>query len=100
MNGKNASPNIFAIVNAFHSESSSDSEHCKDEISFTKNPKINKKIFSIYLEKVELSIGIQMAILRFQHLNFYDYTKNKRKFFAELLSSPLIQPCLSKRALS
>ena len=79
---------------AFHSENSNKSEHCKDEISFAKWRKINKKIFSIYLEQVELSLGIQMAILRFQYLNFYEYATDKKKFFKDLLESPLLQPCL------
>ena len=83
-------------VIAFHSQNSSTSEHCKDEISFAKWREINKKILSVYLENVKLSLGIQMAILRFQYLNFYEYAADKRRFFAEFLESPLIQSCLSR----
>ena len=84
---------------AFHSKSSNESEHCKDEISFAKWREINKKIFSVYLDKVKLFLGTQMAILRFQYLNFYEYATDKRKFFTELLESPLIQPCVSRKFL-
>ncbi len=78
---------------AFHSENSNTSEHCKDEICFAKWREINKKIFSVYLEKVELSLGVQMAIIRFQNLNFYEYLKDEKKFFDELSESPLLQSC-------
>ena len=80
---------------AFHSKNSNESEHCKDEIAFAKWREINKKIFSVYLEKVKLSLGTQMAILRFQYINFYDY-KEKKIFYDELLGTPLIKPCLPK----
>lgn len=80
---------------AFHSKSSKISEHCKDEIFFARH-EFNKKILSVYLESVELDLGIKMSILRFQYMNFYEYAKDKQKFFSELLESPLIQPCLSR----
>ena len=77
---------------AFHSKSSRISEHCKDEIFFARHD-FNKKILSVYLENVELDLGIKMSITRFQYINFYEYAKDKQKFFSELLESPLLQPC-------
>lgn len=78
---------------AFHSKSSGDSPHCKNEISFLNFKGTDKQILSIYLERVSLSIGTQMNISRFQSMNFYEY-RYKERFYSELIKSPAVRTCL------
>lgn len=78
---------------AFHSKNSNRSPHCKNEISFLNFKGSDKKILSVYLDNVELSIGTQMNINRFQAIKFYDY-QQKENFYSALIESPIIQTCL------
>ena len=85
-----------ASVIAFHSQNSKYSEHCKDEISFARDRENNKKIISIYLENVNLSPGIKLAVHRFQAINFYEYpAAEKNNFYSKLTATKLLKPCFS-----
>ena len=85
---------------AFHSKKSSDSSHCKDEIAYLNNnrksKRTDKKILSIYLEEdVDLDLGIEMKITRFQSINLYDYDGREEDFYFQILNSSIIKSCMS-----
>ena len=70
---------------AFHSNNSKNSVRCKNEVSFA--CRCHQKIISIYLDDVELSLGVQMAVHQFPAINFYEYEESElENFYLELLS--------------
>lgn len=75
--------NNCSRVIAFHSQNSKNSARCRDEISFAYHA--DKKIYSVYLEDVELSVGVKMAIHHFPFIKLYECTPlDEEKFYSEL----------------
>ncbi|MBQ7593986.1 MAG: ankyrin repeat domain-containing protein [Synergistaceae bacterium] len=71
------------VLVAFLSQKSIQSEYCKDEIHYAKT--YGKRIISIFLEKIDLSPGLEMNLLRIQAINYYDYKDDLEKFYAALI---------------
>lgn len=84
-----------AICIAFHSETSILSTNCRQEIRYAL--KSDKTVFSIYLEEVELSDGMDMQLSSIQSTYPFRYD-DKEKFFLRLLSMPILQVCRSSGA--
>lgn len=75
---------------AFHSRSSVVSPNCRQEINYAL--KMKKNILSVYLEKVELSDGMDMQLTSFQSTFPYQY-KAREEFYNRLIDTKIIQGC-------
>ena len=75
---------------AFLSQNSVQSVNCRQEISYAIKQK--KGILSVYLEKTDLSMGLDMQLSAYQQVFSTQYA-DKDRFYAQLESTPVLQPC-------
>jgi|GEM_PF-1172532 len=71
------------------------SKNCKDELNFARDKE--KDQILIYLEEVDLPIGMQMRINRIQAL-YYCRRRSDKDFFDRLLSAEAIKDCIPANA--
>ena len=75
---------------AFLSQNAVQSVNCRQEISYAIKQK--KGILSVYLEKTDLSMGLDMQLSAYQQVFSTQYA-DKDRFYAQLESTPVLQPC-------
>ena len=73
---------------AFISHEYLDSENCKDELNLARD--LNKERLLIYLDNVQLPIGMQMRLNRLQAIHKYTYSEDY-KFYQKLFSAKGIE---------
>ena len=75
---------------AFHSRASVSSANCRQEIHYALKKK--KRILSVYLEKAELSEGLDMQLSPYQSTFLYLYA-DEEEFFSKLTNNKILQSC-------
>lgn len=78
---------------AFHSRASVVSENCRQEIHYALKKK--KRILSVFLERTELSEGLDMQLSPYQSTFLYQYD-DEEEFFSELAKNKILQSCRSE----
>lgn len=78
---------------AFHSRASVVSENCRQEIHYALKKK--KRILSVFLERTELSEGLDMQLSPYQSTFLYQYD-DEEEFFSELANNKILQSCRSE----
>ena len=76
-----------AVCVAFHSQTSRDSPHCREEIHYAL--KHGKTVISVYLEDVTLKEGLDMQLTRFQSVRY----ANPAELLETLRQSPDFERC-------
>lgn len=82
----NSSAGCIALI----SENSLKSHNCRREINYAILKK--KPFLAIFLEKVQLSPGMEMQLSAIQAIFKYTYDRTE-KFYEKLLEAPLLKPC-------
>ena len=76
---------------AFISENSLNSHNCRREVNFALLKK--KRFFSVVLEEVQMSLGMEMQLSATQSIFKYTYSSDK-EFFTKLYEAKFLQECL------
>lgn len=82
---------------AFVSPSYLASSNCMDELNFARDE--NKKLLLVYLEPVELPVGMRMRLNRLQAINKYAF-QNENDFYGKLYSADAIDKFRNTSPLS
>ena len=83
-----------AAVISFITENSVNSPNCRREITFALSR--NKPFVSVYLEKTEIPLGLELQISAQQSVLRYNYS-SEEDFLSKLYSTPAFEPCLERR---
>lgn len=83
--------NSCEVCMIFVSNNSNNSHNCRREITFALLKK--KKCLSVYIEQVQLSVGMEMQLSSIQAIFKYSYEKYSQ-FLDVLLKTSITQPCL------
>lgn len=79
-----------ACVLAFISDNYLGSDNCKDELNFARD--LRKDRLLVYLEPVQLPLGMAMRLNRLQAIHQYTYS-HREDFYEKLLAVPMFAPC-------
>lgn len=82
--------NGCGVLLSFMSANSASSRYCRNEIGLAID--LNKNLLVIYLEEVELSLGMRLELRPLQHM-FYDRQASLDSFLDELCKSKLLASC-------
>ena len=72
------------------SEACPASSNCRDELNFARE--LNKKRVLVYLEKVELPMGMKMRLGRLQAIHRYGY-QNEEEFYKKVFCTQGLSDC-------
>ena len=78
-------------VIVFITESSVNSFNCRREITFAQAR--NKSFISVFLEKTEVPLGMELQLSAQQSMFRYDYASDEA-FVDRLIRTPCLQPCI------
>ena len=80
-----------AAVIVFITENSVNSFNCRREITFAQAR--NKFFISVFLEKTEVPLGMELQLSAQQSMFRYDYASDEA-FVDRMLRTPFLQPCI------
>jgi len=83
--------NACAVCIAFISENAARSHNCRREINFALLKK--KPFLSIFLEDVQLSLGMEMQLSAMQSILKFSYAK-RNEFFNAIINTQILKQCL------
>lgn len=83
-------------VISFISDNSVNSSNCRREITFALSR--NKPFISVFLERTELPLGLELQISAQQSVLRYNYD-TERAFWDKLCSTPALEPCKDQLAV-